>query len=161
MSSRSKKSARKQKKATWGPGGLVRRSGGVVIDPPGVARMSEVLEEFAEPIMKDCDDEHVIRSSFYFAAAAWNMALMPEEMLDKNVSEALDGLVSGDDPEGRAVMREALMFLIHRKRTLFADNRRFILGIELKRTPTGFHLTVKSSLEDARPPRERPDTTLP
>jgi hypothetical protein len=133
----------------------------VVIDPPGMARMSEVLEEFAEPIMKDCDDEHVIRSSYYFAAAAWNMALMPDGMLEKSVSETLDGLVSGDDPEGRAVMREVLLSLLHRKRTLFADNRRFILGLELKRTPTGFHLTVKSSLRDARPPREQSAAMLP
>ena len=55
------------------PGGIP------VIDPPGEARMSEVILRFAEPLLKKSDGDKHFRKVVPLAIAVWNASFLPPE----------------------------------------------------------------------------------
>lgn len=115
----------------------------VVIDPPGVAKMSEVFWEFIEPDIQSCASLEELHNMLVIAQGAWNAALMP---LDERADYIL-GILKVVPPEGRPALAEVLAHLIRRKQEYYAHVDRMIVSFDLSKTPEGPHLTVMSSLE--------------
>jgi hypothetical protein len=119
---------------------------GVVIEPKGQAKMSDVLEQFVEPYLKFARtaDEH--RKLFNLAALAWNAALLLPRDHENMIAEAIGAGFAGHARQAQADAKNILDLLIARKRSHFADNTRRIIKVEVTETPDGFHLTVASTL---------------
>ncbi len=112
---------------------------GVVIEPKGQAKMSDVLEQFVEPYLKFARtaDEH--RKLFNLAALAWNAALLPPGDREKMIAEVLSAQASRRTP-GRlkADAKNIIDLLIARKLAHFADNTRRIIKVEMTETAGRF-----------------------
>ena len=118
----------------------------VIVSPPGVEKMSEVLEEFVEPYMEECETSESMEKLLSLGMVAWDAALVTgsqrEELLNSTLAEL--------PAEAREDARSILLVLIHRKETYFADNKRFILSFELVPGADGEpRLNVLSSMPPA------------
>ncbi len=119
---------------------------------PYARKMSELLLEFAEPLLDDSDDDKSFRAKIGMAALSWNLTFVPP-----NEQEAtLNGMVSElgrPDALMRRGIQESIHMLMDRKRTLFADDNRLIVNYEIVEERTGPRLLVMSSpVKDGRIP---------
>jgi hypothetical protein len=121
---------------------------GIVIEPAGKEKMSEVLEDFVEPYLDWFEGEEGYRGLLTLALLAWNAALRPEDQQDAMIDDVLaKALPPGSDEEMRE-MRALVEAMVERKLTDFASNRRAIISFELRNTGGGLHLSVASTLGD-------------
>lgn len=84
-------------------------------------KMSEVIEDFAAPLLDIADSPEDVEKALMIAAFAWNYALLKESG-SADVDRDEPGLLA--DP----AIRKILDALVIRKRELYPDNRRAILG---------------------------------
>jgi len=113
----------------------------IVYDPPGAAKMSEVLEEFVKPYWELATTEDAMRKLLTVACVAWNAALLPPTEREKMIRESEKTLPAGMRQDYRAILDP----LIERKEEQFAENTRAILSFELTMRPTGPYLEVMST----------------
>ncbi|HZU35784.1 MAG TPA: hypothetical protein VFA18_07745 [Gemmataceae bacterium] len=99
----------------------------VIVSPPGVEKMSVVLEEFVEPYMEDCKTPETVEKLLSLGTIAWNAALVSGSERE----DLLNSMLSEMPAEIRDDARSILLELVHRKETYFADNQRFILDFQL------------------------------
>ena len=114
----------------------------IIRDPPGMEKMSEVLEDFVGPHWDQAPTEEALRNLLNVAAVAWNAALLPSEEREKLHQKSQQMLPADQRDDFRAIVDS----LIQRKLAHFADNRRAILSIDLTMQPTGPYLEVMSTL---------------
>ena len=114
------------------------------INPQGEGKMSEVLEAFVEPYMEAAQSRDERLKLLSVAVAAWNLALAPEEQQQQDL-ENLVNEICGEDRQAKQEMREILEELMERKRSSFADIRRYIFDFELQESRNDIHLTVVSA----------------
>jgi hypothetical protein len=119
----------------------------VLINPPGHEKMSEVIMEFASPMLEKSTDDEMSRNIISFAILAWNLALHKERGNDAAYQELHDmALSSYTDETGRQQFHHFLAMLLQRKREFFSDYKRFILDYELSFTRDNMHLDVVSTV---------------
>ncbi len=119
---------------------------GIVREPEGQVKMSDVLEQFVDPYLRFARTAEDHRKLFTLAALAWNAALLPPGDCEKMIAEVLHASLPATGEQVKADAREIVGMLVLRKRLLFADNNRQIINFELTETADGFHLAVASSL---------------
>lgn len=118
----------------------------VTVDaPPGMEKMSDVLERFVEPYLKDCTGIEEGRKLFGMAVVAWNAALASEEKRKSMVDDLIEEAFPRRSDADRRVARQLLEELIVRKTAYFSTVRRLIVGFELRDTGQSYHLSVISS----------------
>lgn len=118
----------------------------VVYEPPGHAKMSEVLEDFIEPYDQLCKTESSHRKILTLAVLAWNVALAPEASRRGMLDRALRAGLGNASEEDLDVAREMVEEMVRRKLMYFAENHRKIVSFDLRTTDTGLHLFVASTL---------------
>src|SRR5260370_2153287 len=64
----------------------------ILHDPPGMVKMSKVLEDFAKPYMESNPTEEPLRKLLNVAIVAWNAALLPPIERDKLLRETEETL---------------------------------------------------------------------
>jgi len=109
-------------------------------------KMSEVILEFAEPLLNGIDDES-LQPAIGFAIACWNISFLPETEQHKMLNEAIDEL-SRDQLVTLELERMAQL-LLERKRTLFAHERRMAVNYEIVKEKDSCRLLVASALTKA------------
>jgi hypothetical protein len=117
-----------------------------VINPSGVVKMSEVLEDFVEPYLEFSENHQQREQLFGLAMTAWNLALLPERRRQVVFERTFEQVISQTGLPKRdfsGIIGE----MITRKLDYFADNRRMIVSFELKDTGRDFQLLVASTLE--------------
>ena len=145
-----KRRERLDRKSSYGPlAGDPHRGGDIVIiEPLGYEKMSEVLEEFVEPYLKEAfgNIEHV-RKLFLLGMFAWNSALLPENeqqrAVDKFLAEGLKGATARELIEVKRFINE----LIARKNADFPGNRRLIRDVQVEARPGDYYISVMSTLD--------------
>jgi hypothetical protein len=116
----------------------------VVIDPPGLEKMSDVLEEFVDPWMTSAETTDGYRRLLTLGMAAWNAALLPADKRAAFIEElAGNGRIPA---EGRPMFRSIIQEMIDRKQAFFSENTRAIVSIELIDAGDEPYLTVASTL---------------
>lgn len=132
-----------QKKVRQGP--LGNEFAGIVMNPQGELKMSEVLEAFAEPYLEFATSHSQREKIFSIAIIAWNAAIMPEQerqlIIDQTMTEGLKG-----DLQAQKDTKDIIDEMIVRKQQLFADNQRYIIDFQLQDSGKQFHLSVASTL---------------
>ena len=113
-------------------------------DVPGGVKMSEVLEDFVEPLADEVEGLEAYRRLLCLAQIAWNAALHGEPYRGDMVNELLSAALPGATAEVLSFGRSIVESLIARKEQHFADLRRPIIGFEVFDTGDGWHLNVAS-----------------
>src|SRR5260370_37751202 len=91
----------------------------ILDNPPGMVKMSKVLEDFVKPYMESSPTEESLRKLLAVGIVAWNAALLPpteRENLLRETEETLPAELRND-------FRVVLEPMIERKLAYFADNR--------------------------------------
>jgi hypothetical protein len=109
----------------------------ILITSGAVEKMSEVIEDFAEPLLSMSDSPEDIKKSLTVAMIAWNYSLLPDEQKDESDIPLLT------DPTLWRVFENLLV----RKEQLYPDIKRAIVDFEF--IPNGsrqFQFNVISTL---------------
>lgn len=107
-------------------------------------KMSEVLLDFAEPILDGMRDDSCFDDAIAFSALCWNLALMPSEEQRVHLNDAA-GAMAGSDLFKREGIQQCVRMLLDRKRAFFADCKRLIVDYEIVQERTGPRLLVVSA----------------
>ncbi len=95
----------------------------VVTTPEGLPKMSDVLVEFAQPLLAEAQTESDYRAAFALASLAWNLAMVPFLKRVKCLSE----LIKITDRANADIAWD----LIQRKHKLFSKDSRWVLDFEI------------------------------
>jgi len=136
--------------------GILGHDGPIRGRPPGVARMSEVLIAFAEPILDSLDDDASLDeygSALRFASVIWNVLTMLDEehrrsggvLVDQSrvaeLTSLLEEAVGGFDDESVALL-DALR---DRRTALFPEDRRIITEVSAEQQGDRVHVVAASA----------------
>ena len=117
----------------------------IMLEPKGQTKMSKVLEAFVEPYLELADTEHGKAMLFHLAVVAWNAALLPEEKRQTMIDEVLKEGAKQIPKKGQRDLKLLLAAMIQRKLSHFAENRRYIVSIELTEMGQDYYLSVAST----------------
>jgi len=108
--------------------------------PPGQRKMSEVLKEFAEPLLDGVDSIEEYRAGIAAAATGWNVALVPDDMREEMLDKAIRA-VRSDLEEAKELYRR----LVERKEAHYSGDNRFVLDYEVTEDGGRFLVAVAST----------------
>lgn len=111
---------------------------------PPVRKMSEVLLDFARPLLDTVDDEG-FKNVIIFAALCWNVSFLPEPKQQKDLKKIVDEL-SKPEPLMRPDLNAWAKALLERKKAFFAADRRMVLDYRVVEEKDSRHLFVTSTL---------------
>ena len=119
---------------------------GILKNPQGEVKMSDVLEEFIEPYLPEADELEKRQMLFEMAIIAWNLAIMPEHKRQSALDELFKDLMKGKPATAKRDLNSLMDEMVARKLELFPNNRRYILDFQLEDIGDQFHLSVASTL---------------
>ncbi len=100
----------------------------------GLSCLSDHISDFSEPLYDSSWDQDGIEDIYDLVCCCWNIGTCSEEYEDLLwgilIEEKLDECV--DDPDG--VLASKLADIIDQRRSMFADDRRFIMDFRLEFT---------------------------
>jgi hypothetical protein len=112
--------------------------------PPAARKMSEVLLDFARPLLDTVDDEG-FKNVIIFAALCWNLSFLSEQEQHKQLQTILDELTK-TDPLIRPDLHAWAKALLERKKAFFAADRRMVVNYEVVEEKDNHRLFVMSTL---------------
>jgi hypothetical protein len=124
---------------------LGNKSMKMVINPSGVAKMSEVLEDFIEPYLEFARDHQQRQHLFEIAVMAWNLALLPADERQAMMDQTIAPILASQMALIQHDFQDIVDGMIRRKLDYFAENKRFIVSFELKDAGRSFQLLVAST----------------
>jgi len=113
--------------------------------PFPVRKMSEVILDFAEPLLDAIDDDELFENAINCAVTCWNLSFLPEKRQQKLMRAMFNKL----DKSGLLTRFEAedyVRMLLERKRILFADEKRIVVNYKIVEEEDHHHLYVMSTL---------------
>jgi hypothetical protein len=115
------------------------------ISPTNREKMSEIIAEFAAPLIDVAKNFEEQKKAISMAISMWNISLLPEENQLQSLKE-IESLVSSsaERDEFSKEIQEIFSYLINRKKHNFQDINRFVQDYEFIETPEGFHLNIVS-----------------
>jgi hypothetical protein len=117
----------------------------VLINPPEHEKMSEVILDFAQPLLDMSDNDEATQKAIDFAIVAWNFAIIKERSGEQALEEMMRKTAKpGTDEAMIERYKPHFDMLFQRKRELFPDNQRMILDYEFTESRDKFHLNVLS-----------------
>lgn len=125
---------------------LAEKVDGIVTNPPGTAKMSDVLDDFVEPYGDDNMTLAERRNLLGLAMVAWNLAILPKQERQKMMAQFFAESLKVDDPSIQREMESLVKAMITRKQDRFAENQRHIINYQLEDLGDEFHLSVASTL---------------
>jgi hypothetical protein len=85
--------------------------------------MSQVIFDFATPLLKTCQDDEAERKAISLAIFVWNATLLPEEEQKKTLDGYLDNCKSNLPPEEFDTLSGIIHEMVETKRSQYPDNR--------------------------------------
>ena len=107
-------------------------------------KMSEVLQEFAEPLLDTPDGDEYFEGIISLAAISWNISFLPEKKQQKRLRHIVHK-IGKSDPLASIDVEDCIRMLLERKKTLFADDRRMVVNFEVVDEKDGQRLLVMST----------------
>ena len=127
----------------------LRKTHGHLGKPPkNLRKMSEVLLEFAAPILEGAEDFEDCQFLFSMAVMAWNLALLPAEAQAEFLKNNpfLENPLDRDDVEMAQFCAETMQALIEMKLLYFGQDQRMVGDYQLTENDGDLHLSVAYSL---------------
>jgi len=117
-----------------------------LIAPPNMTKMSEIIIDYARPLLNAAKNDEEQKKALSIAIAIWNLSLYPKEMQSEYIGKITEIMTaSRKDSRLSENEKEVLNFLMERKKTFFPEIKRLILDYEYVETPKGFHINVVSN----------------
>jgi hypothetical protein len=117
--------------------------------PKNLRKLSQVLLEFAEPILEEAEDFEDCQFFFSMAVIAWNLSLLPakaqEEFFKGN--PFLDNPLNAEDVEMANQLTETIKMMIASKLSRFGKDPRLVEDYQLTENEGDLHLSVAYSLD--------------
>jgi hypothetical protein len=109
-------------------------------------KMSEVILDFAEPLLNTIDDnDELFEDVISFAVICWNVSFLPEEEQQKILSSLVDEMAKSDVLLRLSVKNDIRM-LLNRKKTFFADDKRMVVDYKIVEENGSYRLLAMSSM---------------
>jgi hypothetical protein len=106
--------------------------------------MSEVLLDFAEPLLDAIDDDELFENAINCAVACWNLSFLPGKKQQRQLRAIVNEL-GKSDPLTRHEFEDCTRMLLERKRIFFADEKRIVVNYKVVEEDH-HHLFVMSAL---------------
>lgn len=97
---------------------------------PGEIKMSEIIAEFAEPLLKETYNEQSCEIAMMMAVACWNLTLLPEEEHEELIGKMLTETTKTD--QHRKDTESLARMLIERKKLHFPHIKKFIVKHDIQ-----------------------------
>ena len=126
----------------------------VISPPPGVEKMSEVIHEFARPLLEkfvndsDSGSDMAFWNIITLAVLVWNTTLLPKDKQKDSIADIITGIPHSTDEELQ-MLKAMIGLLMIRKQKLFPDNRRLVLDYEIAITDNMRNLLITSSMDQS------------
>ncbi len=114
------------------------------IEPRGQHKMSEVILEFAKPLLGAAHGHEEYRGALGLAITAWTVSLMPEPMWKDVLPKPIGELAALEDVSDD--LEQLFTDLVYRRRRLYPHVERFVLDYEVTRSRGAPRLDVVSTL---------------
>ena len=98
--------------------------------PLPLRKMSEVIVDFAEPLLNTIDDDELFEEVLSFASICWNISLLPENE-QKQMAQSLVNDIGKSDILKRLKVEDDIRMLLERKKAFFADDRRMLIDFKV------------------------------
>jgi hypothetical protein len=140
--------SKKKKKSVTGPPKSLDLEGPMAESADeGLEVMSNVLWEFAKPLLETCNDEASERKAISLAIFVWNAALLPEQERDQTLEGYLSQCRAAVPPEEFETLSALIHRLLEDKAARFADNRKKITNCTFGDFGDNRHIEVGYSYE--------------
>lgn len=116
----------------------------VSVTPKGIEKMSEVIGNFAEPLLTDCKSDNDIKNAIQFAVVVWNLTMFPEDEQDKRIQELV---VTLSTPDNIDQINQATLYInsfINRKKEMFPHIQRVVIDYQFSGTGSNIRLNIVS-----------------
>lgn len=107
-------------------------------------KMSEVIIDFAEPLLDALDDDELFEKAIGCAVVCWNLSFLQEKRQQRQV-RAIVKKLDKSDLLTRFEAEDCVRMLLERKRILFADEKRIVLNYKIVEEGDHHHLFVIST----------------
>ena len=87
--------------------------------------MSEVIAEFAQPLLEEAVDNKSAEVAVLMAVACWNVAMMPEDEQEKMIKEVI--FKTSATKEEAKIAESVARMLVVRKKELFPHIKKFVV----------------------------------
>jgi hypothetical protein len=112
--------------------------------PVPLRKMSDMLRDFAEPLLNTIDDDdELFEEVIGFAAICWNLSFLPENEQKQTIRSMVDKLGKSDVLKRLKVENDVQM-LLERKKAFFADEKRMVVNYEIIEDKGSRHLLAMS-----------------
>lgn len=114
----------------------------VVFQPTSGEKMSEIILQFARPLLEVTTDDESYRHAISLAVYVWNLSFLPVDQHDQAVDRLIKRL---QIPTFNAqLFKKDIEKLIQRRITDFPDINRMVASYEVTNTESGHNLAVAS-----------------
>ena len=111
---------------------------------PGREKMSEVILDFADPLLRHVEDVQGKRACLSLATYVWNIGCLPERERPDLRNEIIQLLLKSGPPLSETEVGMMIDSLVARKDTVFPEIRRMILDFEFVEGEDEFQFNVAS-----------------
>jgi hypothetical protein len=128
IKNRPKSRPRMKKKTAGGDRRTTETRGTLPVEKPddGLEVMSQVILDFAGPLLETCDDREAEKKAISLAIFVWNATLLPEAERKQTLAAYLSECRKGMPPEELETLSGYIDRLVRDKADRFADNRKRI-----------------------------------
>jgi len=107
-------------------------------------KMSEVILDFAEPLLDALDDDELFEKAIGCAVVCWNLSFLQEKKQQRQV-RAIVNKLDKSALLTRHEFEDYVRMLLERKRILFADEKRIVMNYKIVEEEDHHHLFVMST----------------
>jgi hypothetical protein len=118
----------------------------IVVEPSGAVKMSDVIQDFAEPLLLESVTDAEVKDAIKFSILVWNASLVPSPERENVVETLIKELSNPDLPDRTESVKSYIDMLLERKKDLFPDIDRTIVDCQFSESGSKLRLDVASSL---------------
>jgi len=107
-------------------------------------KMSEVILDFAEPLLDALDDDELFKNAIGCAVVCWNLSFLTEMKKQRQV-RAIVNEIDKSHLLTRFEAEDCVRMLLERKRILFADEKRIVINYKIVEEEDHHRLLVTST----------------
>ena len=107
-------------------------------------KMSEIILDFAEPLLDECETDKERERMMPICIMIWNICLMPRELRKEEIKRMLD-IIAGDDNDTYMFWSGLIKSQMFRKEMYFSHIRRLICDYKIDKKGNELKLSIVSS----------------
>ncbi len=144
-----KRKKQKSKKKVGAQAKLIKkmRASGkrVSVAPKGIEKMSEVIENFSEPLLVGCTSDEHRKSAIQFAIIVWNLSMLPEDEQDNCIQVTVNTLSASGNIDEISQLKGDINSLLNRKKVMFPHIQRAVVDYQFSGFGSNLRLEIASS----------------